>query len=82
MKGLSKAHPIGRFILEEAHRQDMSPIELGRRAGVSDCVIYRWRHTSVPDLVNAEACLNVLGFHLAIEQTVRAELLAVAGGRH
>ena len=55
---------IVQFICKEAFRQQMTMHDLGQRSGLSKDTIRHWRYKSTPNLNDAEAVLNVLGFEL------------------
>jgi transcriptional regulator with XRE-family HTH domain len=59
------AHPVMRFVVDEAQRQHLTMREVCARAGYSQCDGWRWTSgTSRPSVVAAETLLNVLGYTL------------------
>ena len=64
------AHPLVRALFAEMHKQQVTMIEMAERSGVSRETLESWRSKRVPDLVNLEACLNVLGLHLTASPTL------------
>lgn len=57
-------NPIVKFICKEAFDQRVTMYDLSRRAGISKDTIRHWRYKSTPNLKDAEAVLNVLGYEL------------------
>jgi len=65
------AHPLVRALFAEMRRQQVTMIEMQERAGVARETIASWRDVRTPDLVNLEACLNVLGLHLTASPSTK-----------
>ncbi len=57
-------NPIVRFITKEAFDQRVTMHDLSERSGMSKDTIKHWRYKSTPNLRDAEAVLNVLGYTL------------------
>lgn len=63
------AHPLVRTLFEEMNEQQIGVIDIAERSGVNKNTITGWRKRASPDLVNIEACFNVLGQSLVVRAT-------------
>lgn len=61
-------HPLVRKLLEIMNRDMTCMREVERRAGLRPGTIGGWRRRSSPQLVNIEACFNVLGYGLTVKE--------------
>ena len=64
-----RAHPLVRRLFAEMNEQQCSQQTLSERSGINKNTFRSWRTKAVPRLDDLEACLNVLGFELAIQPT-------------
>ena len=55
---------IVRFIAHQAFKQQMTMHDLSKRSGMNKDTIRNWRYRSTPNVRDAEAVLNVLGYTL------------------
>jgi len=60
------AHRAVSIFFEEQNRQDISLVELGKRAGMTGSTLASWRLRSMPRVDYLEAALNCLGYRLAV----------------
>ena len=59
-------HPIVRFILSEPAMQKLALERVAKKAGLGVNIFQEWRVGSIPNINNADAALNAMGYHLAI----------------
>lgn len=64
-----RAHPLVRRLFAEMNEQQCSQQTMSERSGINKNTFRSWRTKAVPRLDDLEACLNVLGFELAIQPT-------------
>lgn len=62
----TRCSPVVAQLYVALREQRMTYTELARRSGVSKYAIESWRYVRRPSVDNLEACLNVLGYTLAI----------------
>lgn len=62
---------IVRFICDEAFRQQATMGDLSERAGICKDTIRHWRYKSTPNLNDAEAVLNALGYTIIVARINR-----------
>lgn len=62
------AHRVVKRLFVEMNAQQISQEEMARRSGVSRNTFKDWKNRSIPRLDMIEACLNVLGFELAVRE--------------
>ncbi len=63
----TKANPLVNLLIEKMNEQGVGVVEMCREAGISRDTFSMWNRTVSPNLTSLEACLNVLGYRLAIE---------------
>lgn len=62
------AHPLVVRLFEEMNAQHTTIVEVAERAGVCRQMIWRWGTERRPKLDAIEACFNVLGLRLVVEE--------------
>lgn len=65
------AHPFVRMLIRELNRKDMTMHELADESGVHVRTIQAWRHKNLPKIDLLEACFNVLGMRLSVEEITK-----------
>lgn len=63
----TSAHPLVKRLFREMNKQDATILEVATEAGVSRQMIWDWRNRSRPKLDAIDACFNVLGLRLTVE---------------
>ena len=64
----SGVHPVTRRMLEALNAQHCTAAELAKRSGVHPTTIREWRRSTIPNVANINACLNVLGLELCVRE--------------
>jgi hypothetical protein len=64
----SSLHPVVKRLFVEMNEQQCTDKLMAKRSGVNNWTISAWRHRTIPNVRNIEACLNVLGLELYVRQ--------------
>ena len=62
------AHPLVRRLFEIMAEQQIGVVAMAEKSGVNKNTLKDWRCRSVPSVANIDACLNVMGYRLTIEE--------------
>lgn len=68
LKPTTRAHPLVQRFVELMNYEQITPLDVADRSGVNAHTIRNWRHRAIPQVDNFDACLNVLGYELAIRR--------------
>lgn len=63
-----RAHPFVKRLYEQMNREDISPREVERRAGIGKMVINEWRTQRHPHITCLAAALEVVGLRLCVRE--------------
>lgn len=61
-----RANPLVAQMFNEMHLQRIGVLDLSDRSGVNVNTLKDWRTRTNPNIVNFNACLNVLGLELKV----------------
>lgn len=64
----ARAHPLVREMTAIQNTVHCGIAEMAERSGVSKSAIHNWQHSNVPRVSDLQACLNALGYELAIRR--------------
>ena len=68
LKKTTRAHPLVQRFIELMNYEQITPLDVAERSGVNEHTIRNWRNRANPQIQNFDACLNVLGYELAIRR--------------
>ncbi len=63
-----RAHPLVKKLFKLMAEQRIGVLDMAARSGVNPNTLRDWRGRTVPNVANLDACLNVLGHSLAVEE--------------
>lgn len=63
-----KGHPLVRLLYEELNKRELRLFELAADSGICEGTIKEWKRRCNPNILNMEACLNVLGLTLTVTE--------------
>ena len=61
----TNTHPLVKLLFIEMNEQQIGLLDMAERSGVSKNTICAWKRRVVPNLVNLDACFNVLGMKIS-----------------
>lgn len=64
----TNVHPIVRRLFELMHEEQLGVLDMSERSGINRNTIKDWKARSIPNVLNFDACLNTLGYELAIRK--------------
>ena len=59
-------HPLVRRLFEEMNKQQIGVLDMADRSGVNKNTLGGWKKRAIPNLINIDACYNVLGLRLTL----------------
>ncbi len=62
------AHPLVKRLFELMQHERIGVLDMAARAGVNGNTLRDWRNRTLPNVANLDACLNVLGYRLTVEE--------------
>lgn len=62
------AHPLVKRLFELMAYEQIGVLDMSARSGVNSNTLRDWRGRTLPNVANLDACLNVLGYRLTVEE--------------